>query len=228
MFELYTWATPNGHKVAIALEELALSYEMRPVDIGAGDQFKPAFLRISPNNKIPALVHTDAAGLAEPVALFESGAILQYLADTSGRLLPAHGPARYEALAWLYWQVGGLGPMAGQNHHFTRYAPEHIPYAVERYVKETARLYGVLDRRLEGRAFIAGDFSVADIACYPWIAQHDQQRQSLADFPQVARWCAAMAARPAVQRAYARAEAVIGRRHAVFSEAERRVLFGRP
>lgn len=228
MYTLYTWATPNGHKIAMALEELDCAYELRPVDIGAGDQFKPEFLRISPNNKIPALVHADSHGQAEPVALFESGAILQYLADTCGRLLPPQGPARYEALAWLYWQVGGLGPMAGQNHHFAHYAPERIPYAIERYVKETARLYGVLDRRLAGREFISGDFSVADIACYPWIAQYEQQQQSLADFPQVARWFVAMAARAAVQRAYARAEEVIGRRHAVFSEAERRVLFGRP
>jgi GST-like protein len=252
--DLYYWATPNGHKITIALEELGCPYRVVPVNIGRGEQFAPDYLRISPNNKIPALVDPEPAPGEAPIALFESGAILQYLAEKHGRLLPATRaqPApsrlkaaerplggqersdvgrtsqRFEVLKWLYWQVGGLGPMAGQNHHFTQYAPEPIPYAIERYVKETARLYGVLDRQLAGREFIAGDaYSIADIACYPWIAEHAKQRQRLADFPDLARWFAAIGARPAVQRAYAVARTLLGREHAVFTDDERRVLFGR-
>ncbi len=226
--DLYYWATPNGHKITIALEELGCPYRVVPVNIGRGEQFAPDYLRISPNNKIPALVDPEPAPGEAPIALFESGAILQYLAEKHGRLLPVPCAQRFEVLKWLYWQVGGLGPMAGQNHHFTQYAPEPLPYAIDRYVKETARLYGVLNRQLAGREFIAGDaYSIADIACYPWIAEHAKQRQSLADFPDLARWFAALAARPAVQRAYALARTLLGREHAVFSDEERRVLFGR-
>jgi len=226
--DLYYWATPNGHKITIALEELGCRYRVVPVNIGRGDQFAPEYLRLSPNNKIPALVDPEPAPGETPIALFESGAILHYLAEKHGRLLPTPRAQRFEVLKWLYWQVGGLGPMAGQNHHFTQYAPEPIPYAIDRYVKETARLYGVLDRQLAGREFIAGDaYSIADIACYPWIAEHAKQRQDLADFPDLTRWFAALAARPAVQRAYAVARALLGREHAVFSAEERRVLFGR-
>ncbi len=202
MIDLHYWTTPNGHKVTIALEELGLPYRIVPVNISTGDQFRPDFLRIAPNNRIPAIVDHDPAEGGAPISIFESGAILEYLADKAGRLLAKAPRARFETLQWLYWQMGGLGPMAGQNHHFSVYAPERIPYATERYVKETGRLYGVLDRRLADREFVAGEYSVADIAIYPWIVPYQRQQQRLEDFPNVARWFAAMAARPAVVRAY--------------------------
>ncbi len=223
MLDLYYWPTPNGHKITIFLEESGLRYHLKPVDIGRGEQFRPEFLAISPNNRMPALVDPEAEG--GPLALFESGAILQYLAEKTGRFLPQAPRARYTTLQWLYWQMAGLGPMAGQNHHFSRYAPERIPYAIERYVRETARLYGVLDRQLKGQAFVAGaDYTIADMACYPWIVPHRDQGQDLSRFPHLARWFAAIAQRPAVVRAYARAEGL--KAGGPLDEEARRHLFG--
>lgn len=220
---LYYWNTPNGHKPVILLEELGLPYTIEAVNIGRGEQFRPEFLAISPNNKIPALV--DARDAAAPIALFESGAILSYLAETSGRFLPAAGAPRYRALQWLYWQVSGLGPMAGQTHHFVRYAPEPVPYAIARYVAETSRLYRVLDGALQDREWVAGDYTIADMAIYPWVVEHELQRQPLTQYPHIARWFAAMQARPAVQRAYARAEQVLGSSRASFDADARARLF---
>lgn len=225
MIDLYYWTTPNGHKITIFLEESGLDYRLLPINIGKGEQFAADFLRIAPNNRIPAIVdHTPADGGA-PLSLFESGAILLYLAEKIGRFLPDDLRGRQEVSQWLFWQMAGLGPMAGQNHHFAVYAPEKIPYAIDRYVKETARLYAVLDRRLADRAFIAGDYSIADMACYPWIVPHERQGQNLADFPHLQRWFADIAARPAVQRAYQRAEA-INSTPTINDEAARKVLFG--
>ncbi len=202
MLDLYYWPTPNGHKITIFLEEAGLPYRIVPINIGRGDQFKPEFLRIAPNNRMPAIVDHDAPG--GPLSLFESGAILQYLAEKTGLFCPTDLAGRYETLQWLCWQVAGLGPMAGQNHHFNRYAPEPIPYAIDRYVKETTRLYRVLDGLLADRAYMNGrDYSIADMASYPWIVPHEDQKQRLSDFPHLGRWFAAIAARPAVQRAYA-------------------------
>ncbi|KAF1007203.1 MAG: Disulfide-bond oxidoreductase YfcG [Pseudomonas fluorescens] len=170
MIDLYYWTTPNGHKISLFLEEAGLPYEVHPVNIGQGDQFKPEFLKIAPNNRIPAIVDQQPADGGAPISLFESGAILLYLAEKTGRFIPQDLRGRQEALQWLFWQMGGLGPMAGQNHHFNVFAPEKIPYAIKRYIDETARLYGVLDRRLADRAFVAGeDYSIADMAIYPWI-----------------------------------------------------------
>ena len=208
MIDLYYWTTPNGHKITLFLEETGLPYTVKPVNIGAGEQFKPEFLAIAPNNRIPAIVDQAPAGGGEPVPVFESGAILLYLAEKTGRFLPAEPRARLEALQWLFWQMGGLGPMLGQNHHFAVFAPEKIPYAINRYVAETARLYGVLDRRLAGRAFLAGEYSIADMACYPWIVPHERQSQSLDDFPNVKRWFEAIRERPATARAYALADTI--------------------
>jgi GST-like protein len=203
MIELYFWPTPNGHKITMFLEETGLDYKIHPVNISVGDQFKPGFLAFSPNNRIPAIIDTDPLEAGEPVGLFESGAILLYLAEKSGKLIPSDIRGRKTVLEWLFWQVGGLGPMAGQNHHFSQYAPEKLPYAIDRYVKETNRLYGVLNRRLEGRDHIAGsDYSIADIACYPWIVPHERQGQKLEDFPHLKAWFERVAARPATQRAY--------------------------
>lgn len=203
MIDLYYWATPNGHKVTLFLEEAGLDYRVHPVNIGKGEQFTPEFLSIAPNNRIPAIVDTAPAGGGAPVSLFESGAILLYLAEKTGRFIPADTAGRAEVLQWLFWQMGGLGPMAGQNHHFSNYAPEKIPYAIDRYVKETARLYGVLDKRLADRAFVAGDdYSIADMASYPWIVPWERQGQNLADFPHLKRWFDVIAARPATVRAY--------------------------
>ncbi|HJU39498.1 MAG TPA: glutathione binding-like protein [Tahibacter sp.] len=226
MIDLYYWGTPNGHKITLFLEEAGVPYAIHPVDITAGDQFKPAFLAISPNNRIPAIVDTAPADGGEPVSVFESGAILQYLATKTGRFLPADLRARTTVLEWLYWQVGGLGPMAGQNHHFGTYAPEKIPYAIDRYVRETARLYGVLDKRLADRAFIAGDdYTIADMASYPWIVPHERQGQDLSRFPNLKRWFDAIAARPATVRAYA-VPKDLAARNPITSDEGRRVLFG--
>ncbi|TVV72634.1 glutathione binding-like protein [Sphingomonas solaris] len=209
MIDLYYWPTPNGHKATLFLEEAALPYRIVPVNIGAGAQFEPAFLQISPNNRMPAIVDHAPADGGAAVSVFESGAILLYLAEKTGRFIPADLRGRAEVLQWLFWQMGGLGPMAGQNHHFNGYAPEKIPYAIDRYVRETARLYGVLDRRLADRAFVAGaDYSIADMAIYPWIVSHEKQDQDLADFPNVKRWFDAIAVRPATVAAYALAEQV--------------------
>ena len=209
MIDLYYWTTPNGHKVTMFLEEAGLPYRIIPVNISAGDQFKPEFLAIAPNNRIPAIVDHDVAG--GPVSLFESGAILLYLADKIGRFIPpaAQVQPRAEVLQWLFWQIGGLGPMAGQNHHFSQYAPEKIPYAINRYVNETNRLYGVLNKRLADRDFMAGSaYSIADMATYPWIVPHERQGQKLEDFPHLKRWFEAIRARPATERAYAKAKEV--------------------
>lgn len=210
MIDLHFWPTPNGHKITIFLEEAGLDYTIHPVNIGKDDQFKPDFLAISPNNKMPAIVDHDPTDGGEPISVFESGAILLYLAHKTGRFGGDSPRAHVEVLEWLMWQVGGLGPMLGQNHHFTRFAPEKVPYAIDRYVKETARLYGVLDRRLADRPFLIGDdYTVADMACYPWILP-EAQGQDLADFPNIARWHASIAARPAVVRAYEKGKAVAG------------------
>ncbi|HUD41882.1 MAG TPA: glutathione binding-like protein [Dokdonella sp.] len=225
MIDLHYWPTPNGHKITLFLEESGLDYRVRPVDITNGEQFRPAFLAISPNNRMPAIVDHAPADGGAPLSVFESGAILSYLADKTGRFVPAAPRERVVVNEWLFWQVGGLGPMAGQNHHFSRYAPVKIPYAIERYVKETARLYGVLDRRLADRAFIAGDdYTIADMACYPWIEQHAMQQQTIGDFPNLERWLAAIAARPATRRAYAIGEAVSHPERPIDDPAVRRVL----
>lgn len=225
MIDLYYWPTPNGLKLKLFLEEAQLPYRVVEVDITQGAQFDPAFLAISPNNRIPALVDHAPAGGGASLSLFESGAMLLYLAEKTGRLLPTDLRGRAEVLQWLFWQVGGLGPMAGQNGHFNHYAPEPVPYAIDRYVRETNRLYGVLDRRLADREFIAGAYSIADIACYPWIVPHRAHGQDLADFPNLRRWFDAIAARPATRRAYEGApESYASSRR--MSDAERAVLFG--
>lgn len=225
MIDLYYWGTPNGLKLKLFMEETGLSHRIIPVNIGKGEQFKPEYLAISPNNKIPALVDHDPAGGGEPISLFESGAMLLYLAEKTGRFLPADARGRAEVLQWLFWQVGGLGPMAGQNGHFLVYAPEKVPYAIERYLKETHRLYGVLDKRLADREFIAGEYSIADIAAYPWIVPHEPHGQDLEDFPHLKRWFETIKARPATVRAYEGVEPAYVVRKAL-SEEERRVLFG--
>jgi GST-like protein len=197
VIDLHTWGTPNGRKVSIALEELGLPYTTHPVDISKDEQFKPDFLRISPNNRIPAIVDRETG-----IHLMESGAILIYLADKAGKLLPKAGEGRYRVIEWVMWQMGGVGPMLGQVHHFVKYNPGKAPYAEERYLKEAHRLYGVLDRRLEGRDFVADDYSIADIAIWPWIARHEWQTIDLAQYPNVKRWYVAIAGRPAVQKGY--------------------------
>ncbi len=208
MIELYYWTTPNGHKITIFLEEAELPYTIQPINIGKGDQFAPDFLKISPNNRIPAIIDHAPADGGESLSVFESGAILQYLAEKTGLFLPAGLRERTNVMQWLFWQMGGLGPMLGQNHHFSSYAPEKIPYAINRYVKETERLYGVLNTQLQHHDYIAGDYSIADMAAYPWIVPHQQQQQNLEDFPHVKRWFEAIQARPAVQRAYAVAKTI--------------------
>jgi GST-like protein len=208
MIDLHYWTTPNGHKITIFLEEAGLPYKIVPVDIRAGDQFLPAFLKISPNNRIPAIVDHQPAGGGAPVSVFESGAILSYLAEKTGKFLPFDLRERVEVTQWLFWQMGGLGPMAGQNHHFVQYAPETIPYAIDRYVNETNRLYGVLNRRLADRAFIGGEYSIADMAAYPWVVPHERQRQKLEDFPHLKRWFESIRDRATVKRAYAKADEI--------------------
>jgi GST-like protein len=208
MIELSYWTTPNGHKITIFLEETGTPYKIIPVNISKGKQFGADFLAIAPNNRIPAILDTAPVDGGAPISVFESGAILEYLADKTGKFLPTDARGRFEVLQWLYWQMAGLGPMAGQNHHFVQYAPEKIPYAMERYIKETNRLYGVLNKRLADREFLAGDYSIADMASYPWIVPHERQKQNLDDFPHLKRWFHAIAARPAVVRAYALAKEV--------------------
>lgn len=225
MIDLYSWPTPNGLKVSIFLEETGLDHHVHPINISKGAQFEPAFLAIAPNNRIPAIVDRAPADGGEPISVFESGAILTYLADKTGQFLPTDTRARNEVMQWLFWQMGGLGPMAGQNHHFNLYAPEKIPYAMDRYVRETARLYGVLDKRLADRAYVAGDYSIADMAIYPWIVPHEGQQQNLNDFPNVKRWFGDVAARPAVSRAYATKESLYPR-EAPMSDEEKARLFG--
>lgn len=227
MIELHYWPTPNGHKITLFLEETGIPYTIKPVNIGKGEQFQPEFLAIAPNNRMPAIVDTAPAGGGETVSVFESGAILQYLAEKTGRFLPADLRGKYTVLEWLFWQMGGLGPMLGQNHHFNRYAPEKIPYAIDRYVNETRRLYGVLNKRLEGRAFIAGnDYTIADMAAYPWIVPHENQSMTLDDFPRLKAWFDSIRERPATQRAYALGEEIKGRFDLTTDEEARKVLFG--
>ncbi|MDR1709211.1 MAG: glutathione S-transferase N-terminal domain-containing protein [Candidatus Accumulibacter sp.] len=224
MIDLYYWTTPNGHKITIFLEEAEMAYRIVPINISKGKQFAPDFLRISPNNRIPAIVDNAPADGGAPIPVFESGAILLYLAEKTGRFIPPGARGRVEALQWLFWQMGGLGPMAGQNHHFGLYAPEKIPYAIERYVKETNRLYGVLDRRLAGREFVAGDYSIADMAIYPWIVPWQRQQQNLDEFPDLKRWFNAIRARPAVIRAYDKAKEI--NTAPTVTEESRTLLFG--
>lgn len=224
MIDLHYWTTPNGHKITLFLEEAGLEYRVHPVNIGRGDQFKPEFLAISPNNRIPAMVDRAPADGGEAISVFESGAILLYLADKTGRFIPQDIRGRTQAIEWLNWQIGGLGPMLGQNHHFSQYAPEKIPYAIDRYTRETARLYGVLDKRLSQYEFVAGDYSIADMAAYPWIVPHEKQRQSLDDFSNLKRWFHQIAERPATHRAYAVAESI--NTQPTVDEQSRNVLFG--
>ncbi len=224
MIDLYYWPTPNGWKISIALEEMGLPYRVVPVNIGRGEQFKPEFLAISPNNRMPAIVDHDPAGGGAPVSVFESGAILVYLAEKTGRFLPKDLRGRFEALQWLFWQMGGLGPMLGQAHHFRQYAPEKIQYAIERYTNEANRLYGVLDRRLADREFVAGEYSIADMASWPWIVPHERQGQNLDDFPHLKRWYDTMKARPAVQKGFSLMRDEV--RASGPDEQARKILFG--
>ncbi|MBL8308858.1 MAG: glutathione S-transferase N-terminal domain-containing protein [Burkholderiales bacterium] len=239
MIDLYYWTTPNGHKITMFLEEAKIKYRLVPVNIGKGAQFDPAFLKVAPNNRIPAIVDhkpmqaepTTARGKpaapSEPFMLFESGAILLYLADKSKKFLDRKSPYwRKEAIQWLFWQMGGLGPMAGQNHHFGTYAPEKLPYAIDRYVNETARLYGVVDRRLADREFLAGEYSIADMACYPWVVPYERQQMNLDDFPHLKRWFETIKARPATVRAYQIAKDMNTTPAAQASDEARRLLFG--
>ncbi|MGL4232289.1 MAG: glutathione binding-like protein [Casimicrobium sp.] len=229
MIDLYYWTTPNGHKITMMLEETGMKYNVIPVNIGKGAQFDPAFLKIAPNNRIPAIVdHKPMQPMlnGELLTLFESGAILMYLADKSKKFLDRKNAYwRKEAIQWLFWQMGGLGPMAGQNHHFNMYAPEKIPYAINRYVGETARLYGVLDQRLADREFLADRYSIADMACYPWIVPYERQGMNLDDFPNLKRWFETIKARPATMRAYDIVKNINTQPSAATEEAKR-LLFG--
>lgn len=206
MIDLYYWTTPNGHKITLFLEETGLPYSIKPINIGKNEQFEPAFLAISPNNRIPAIVDHEPVDGQSSLSVFESGAILLYLAEKTGKFLSNDFRTRKQTLEWLFWQMGGLGPMAGQNHHFGNFAPEKIPYAIKRYVDETARLYGVLNKQLEGREFISGDYSIADMACFPWIAAYTRQQIDINEFPNVKRWFNTIHQRPATQSAYRLAE----------------------
>jgi GSH-dependent disulfide-bond oxidoreductase len=226
MIDVYYWTTPNGHKVTMFLEETQTPYRLVPVNIGRGEQFKPDFLRVSPNNRIPAIADDAPEGGGAPLTLFESGAILLYLADKTGKLIPRDLRGRSQTIEWLFWQMAGLGPMAGQNHHFSQYAPEKIPYAIERYVKETSRLYAVLDKQLADREFIAGTYSIADIASYPWVVPYQRQGQNLDEFPNLKRWFQSIKERPSTVRAYARAAEVNPNTAAVMDEQARKILFG--
>ncbi len=226
MIDLYYWPTPNGHKITMFLEEAGGDYRIFPVNIGKGEQFKPDFLKIAPNNRMPAIVDHAPADKGQPLSVFESGAILLYLAEKTGKFLAKDLRHRVQTLEWLFWQMGGLGPMAGQNHHFSVYAPEKIPYAIDRYVGETGRLYAVLDKRLQGRDFIAGDYSIADMAAYPWIVPHKRQGQNLDDFPNLARWFEAIRARPATKRAYDKGEVYRSSSQPVVTDESRKILFG--
>jgi GST-like protein len=224
MIDLHYWPTPNGHKITIFLEETATPYRLVPVNIGTGEQFRPEFLAISPNNRMPAMVDHAPVDGGPPVAVFESGAILVYLAEKTHLFLPDDLRGRFEVLQWLFWQMGGLGPMAGQNHHFTQYAPEKLPYAIDRYVNETARLYAVLDNRLASREYVAGNYSIADMAAYPWIVPHQRQQQDINDFPNLKRWFEAVQARPAVMRAYEKGKGTNAR--PTIDDESRKILFG--
>ncbi|WP_028116450.1 glutathione S-transferase N-terminal domain-containing protein [Ferrimonas senticii] len=226
MIELFYWPTPNGHKITLFLEEAGLDYRLTPLDIGAGAQFEPEFLAISPNNRMPAIIDHAPVDGGGPLALFESGAILEYLADKAGQFLPQQPRARAYVLQWLHWQMAGLGPMAGQNHHFNHYAPETITYAQQRYIKETARLYRVLDQQLQGKAFICGELSIVDFACHPWAQLWRGQGQDIEQFPNMAAWLKRVKQRPAVQRAYAITEQMKDAKPAnELTEQQRKLLF---
>ena len=223
MIDLYSWATPNGHKIHIMLEETGLPYRVHPVDIGAGDQFKPEFLQISPNNKMPAMIDSDGPD-AKPISLFESGAMLLYLASKTGRFLPEDLRDRWSTLQWLMFQMGGVGPMLGQAHHFLGYAPEKIPYAMQRYAKEANRLYGVMDRRLTESKFIAcGEYTIADMAIMPWLRYPERQGVNMDDYPHLKQWFAGIAARPAVQRGL---KVLADLRKPVMDDKAKEMLFG--
>jgi GSH-dependent disulfide-bond oxidoreductase len=226
MIDVHYWTTPNGHKITIFLEETGLPYQIIPVNIGKGEQFKREFLAISPNNRIPAIVDHDPPGGGPPIQVFESGAILVYLAEKTGKFLAKDLRPRTDAMQWLFWQMGNLGPMSGQNNHFSNYAVEKIPYAMDRYRNEVNRLYGVLNRRLADRAYLAGDYSIADMASYPWIVPYERQGQRIEDFPHVKRWFEAIKARPAVERAYAKAKEVNPNLGGIRTAEERAILFG--
>ncbi|MGM9479687.1 glutathione binding-like protein [Roseateles sp. NT4] len=224
MIEVYSWPTPNGHKVHIMLEECRLAYRVHPVDIGAGEQFAPDFLAISPNNKIPALTDSDGPG-GQPISLFESGAILLYLAGKTGQLLPADVHGKYEVLQWLMFQMGGVGPMLGQAHHFRIYAPEKLPYAIDRYTREAQRLYSVINKRLAHATYLGGrEYSIADIAVFPWLRSWKNQGVEMSDYPHLKGWFDEIAKRPAVQRGV---EVLAGARKPLTDDKAREVLFGR-
>jgi GST-like protein len=225
MIDLYYWTTPNGHKLTMFLEETGLPYTIHPINIGKGEQFRPDFLKISPNNRIPAIVDHAPSDGGAPLAMFESGAILLYLAEKIGQLIPANPRDRLDCVQWLFWQMANLGPMAGQNHHFGLSAPEKLPYAIDRYVKETGRLYAVLNKRLANCEFIVGDYSIADIASYPWV-QPEKQKVDIDDFPNLKRWKEAIKTRPATLRAYAKAKEINPATGGPITEAERKILYG--
>ena len=224
MIKLFFWPTPNGHKITMFLEEANLSYEIVPINIGRGEQFETSFLKIAPNNRMPAIIDDEPMDGGEPISIFESGAILQYLAEKTGQFISNDLRKKAQVMEWLFWQMGGLGPMAGQNHHFVSYAPDPIPYAIERYVNETARLYAVLDKQLDGRDYIAEDYSIADMACYPWVVLHERQRQDLDDFPAIKKWYAHIRSKDSVVRAYAKGKEIS--RGPVVDDESKKILFG--
>ena len=228
MIDLYYWTTPNGHKITLFLEETGLPYKVIPINIGKGEQFKADFLAVSPNNRIPALVDHAPKDGGKPISVFESGAMLLYLADKTGQFIPADIRGRTEAIQWLFWQMGGLGPMSGQNNHFAHYAVDKLPYAIDRYRNEVNRLYGVMNKRLADRPFLAGaDYSIADMASYPWVVPHERQGQKIGDFPHLKRWLDTIAARPATVRAYDLVKKVNPGHGGIRTAEERAILFGK-
>ena len=226
MIDLYYWTTPNGHKVTMMLEETGAPYKIFPVNIGKGEQFKAEFLAISPNNRIPAMIDHDPPGGGKPISVFESGAMLVYLGEKTGKFLPKEPRGRADVMQWLFWQMGGLGPMSGQNNHFSNYAQEKLQYAMDRYRNEVNRLYGVMNKRLADRPFLAGEYSIADIACYPWVVPHERQGQKIADFPHLKKWLETIAARPATVRAYEHVAKVNPGHGGIRTAEERAILFG--
>jgi GSH-dependent disulfide-bond oxidoreductase len=224
MIDVHYWTTPNGHKVTIFLEEAGLPYKIFPVNIGKGEQFQRAFLEISPNNRIPAIVDHDPPGGGAPISVFESGAILLYLAEKTGKFIAKDLRGRVQTLEWVFWQMGNLGPMSGQNNHFSNYAVEKLPYAMDRYRNEVNRLYGVLNRRLADRPYLAGDYSIADMACYPWVRNAEREPEQLETLPNLRRWLAALGARPAVKRGLA---VMADIPQAPLSDEERSILYGK-
>jgi len=226
MIDLHYWTTPNGHKVTIFLEEAGMPYKIFPVNIGKGEQFKTEFLAVAPNNRIPAIVDHDPPGGGKPISVFESGAILFYLANKTGKFIAKDMRERMQTIEWLFWQMGGLGPMAGQYNHFANYAQEKLPYAIDRYRNEVNRLYGVMNKRLADRDYLAGEYSIADMASYPWVVPWERQGQNIADFPHLKKWLEAIAARDAVKRAYAKAKEVNPNPGGIRTPEERAILFG--